>query len=159
VNARTIGTTSEVATRVETGYDVKKKQRLDELQTQQIGLIKEMEAIDLNIKTLTNIKKIQGLSDEKEKTLAVQTEAREKLNAQLTEISTELKELRDFLKNDPRVGKIAASDVVYPGTVVVVKDAMAELKTEVRAVTFIYKNGAIDRLKYEASSLDTTKQL
>jgi uncharacterized protein (DUF342 family) len=118
-----------------------------------------MEAIDLNIKTLTNIKKIQGLSDEKEKTLAAQTESREKLNAQLTEISTELKELRDFLKNDPRVGKIAASDVAYPGTVVVVKDAMAELKTEVRAVTFIYKNGAIDRLKYEATTLDTTKQM
>jgi uncharacterized protein (DUF342 family) len=159
VNARTIGTTSEVNTRVETGYDVKKKQRQDELQTQQIGLIKEMEAIDLNIKTLTNIKKIQGLSDEKEKTLATQTEAREKLNAQLTEISAELKELRDFLKNDPRVGKISASDVAYPGTVVVVKDAMAELKTEVKAVTFICKNGAIDRVKYEASSLDTTKQM
>jgi uncharacterized protein (DUF342 family) len=159
INSKTIGTTSEVNTRVETGYDVKKKQRQDELQTQQIGLIKEMEAIDLNLKTLTNIKKIQGLSDEKEKTLAIQTETREKLNDQLTEISAELKELRDFLKNDPRVGKIAASDVAYPGTVVVIKDAIAELKNEVAAVTFIYKDGAIDRVKYAASSLNTAKQI
>jgi uncharacterized protein (DUF342 family) len=159
VNSRTIGTTSEVLTKVETGYDIKKKLRLDELQAQQLGLIKELEAIDLNIKTLTTMKKVQGLSEDKEKTLAAQTETREKLSGQLTVISVELKELRDFLKNDPRVGKIAASDVAYPGTVVVVKDAMAELKTEVRAVTFIYKNGTIDRVKYEASTLNTTKQI
>jgi uncharacterized protein (DUF342 family) len=159
INSRTVGTTSEIATRVETGYDVKKKQRLDELQTQQLAWIKDLEALDLNIKTLTNIEKLQGLSDEKARTLAEQTDAREELNGNLTKIGQELKELRDFLKNDPRVGKIAVSEVAYPGTVVVIKDAVAELKTEVRAVTFIYKNNAIDRVKYEASSLDTTKQI
>jgi uncharacterized protein (DUF342 family) len=159
VNARTIGTTSEVPTRVETGYDIRKKQRMDELQAQQIALIKDLEALDLNIKTLTSIQKVQGLAEDKEKTLVEQTAKREEVNGQLAEIGAELKELREFLKNDPRTGRIAVSEVTYPGTTVVVKDAVAELKTEVKAVTFVCKNGAIDRLKYEASTLDTTKQV
>jgi uncharacterized protein (DUF342 family) len=143
---------------VETGFDIKKKLRLDELQAQQITMIKDLDAIDLNIKTLTNIKRVQGLPEDKKQTLAEQTAKREEVSGTLAAIGDELKELREFLKNDTREGKIAVSEVVYPGTVIVVKDAVAELKTEVRAVTFVCKNGAIDRLKYEASTLDVTKQ-
>jgi uncharacterized protein (DUF342 family) len=158
INARTIGTSSESPTRVETGYDIRKKQRVDALQDQQLAMIKTMEDLELNIRTLTNMQKSQGLSPEKEATMAEQMEQQEQLSGQLSAIGEELKQLREFLKSDNHLGVIAVSDVCYPGVTIVVKDATAELKTEVRGATFKYKDGAIDRVKYVPSTLDVTKQ-
>jgi uncharacterized protein (DUF342 family) len=144
INANTIGAAdSGTETIVEVGFDAKKKQRLNELIALQARKIKELDQLELNIQTFENLKKSQKmLPAEKQLIYNDLLVKKNALATELKNISQESKELNTFLNNSQVDGRISASAIVYPGVKVVVRDAKSDIKTEVRAVSFSFKNGS-----------------
>ncbi|MDR3284715.1 MAG: FapA family protein [Treponema sp.] len=156
INAKTIGAADAGAeTILEVGFDVTRKRRLNALLANQARLIKDLNALELNIQTFENLKKSQKvLAAEKQLIYNELLQKSSTITAELKSISVESKEISAFLNNSTVDGKVSASAIVYPGVKLVIRDAKTDIKTEVRAVTFRCKNGVIERGKYvDVSSL------
>ncbi len=141
-------------TLLEVGFDPKAKQRLKELQESSSSLSKQLEEIELNISTLENQKKIRrSLPKEKEESLKKMMTERDTLSSQVLEISKEIEEIEKRLRELKVVGKVNASNTVYAGSKIVVRDEKDEVKNDVKAVTFYYDQGFVRRGKYDASAV------
>ncbi|MDR3312654.1 MAG: FapA family protein [Spirochaetaceae bacterium] len=158
INAKTIGTSSELETLLEVGYDIAQKKRFDELSEKRLSLAKTLEGYELNITSLQKLKqKLRELPMEKETALAELMEKRDQITIELVQVNNDIKDVRMILEETKLNGVISVSDVVYPGTRMVIRDARQDLKTEVHAVTFFYKDGTIERGKYVPSQIETSK--
>jgi uncharacterized protein (DUF342 family) len=159
INAKTIGSTDGGSeTILEVGFDVKKKIRLDELQNLLAVRNKEMAVLDVNLKTFETIKKAQKvLPAEKQLAYTELMKKKNTLTAELKEITVESKEINALFESSPIFGKISASAVVYPGVKVVVRTARSDIKTEILAVTFFFRNGSVERGRYEGVSPEEAK--
>lgn len=141
-------------TLLEVGFDPKAKQRLKELQDMQSSLNKQLEDVELNISTLENQKKIRrSLPKEKEESLKKMSVDRDNINSQLEGINAEVEEIEKRLRELKVVGKVHASNTVYAGSKIFIRDEKDEVKTDVKAVTFYYDQGFVRRGKYDASEV------
>jgi uncharacterized protein (DUF342 family) len=161
INAKTIGAAdSGTETILETGYDVRKKMRLDELFEKQAANIKELNEIELNLKTVESLKNTQKTLPANKQILYDElTQKQNYVTGELRKIAAECKDITASLSATQIEGRVSASAVVYPGVKIAIRDAKTEVKTEVRAVTFYYRNGVINRGKYEELSLEDSKRM
>jgi uncharacterized protein (DUF342 family) len=158
INAKTVGTSSELETLLEVGYDIDQKQRFDTLSETRVTLVKSLEELELNVTALQKMKqKMRELPIEKETLLAELEEKKDQTTAELSQVNEDIKIVRIALEETKLSGTISVSDVIYPGSRLVIREARQDLKTEVHAVTFSYKDGAIDRGKYQPSALNVSK--
>ena len=151
--ARTIGSSGGSDTTLSVGIDPRAKKRLDELQEMQADLMKELENVELDITTLENQKKIRkSLSQEKEENLSKLIERKDKICSDSKEASKEIESLQQHLRDLKAAGKVKVEGTIYAGTKVYVRDALEEVTTDVKSLTFYYEGGFLKRGKYEPPS-------
>ncbi len=160
IRAKTIGNNAGASeTILSVGYDPKAKKRLDELTETQANLIKELNEIELDIQTLEQQKKIRKtLPPEKEESLANFMNRKQEIHHDVDEMSAEIQEIQDHLRELKVVGTVSASGAVYPGVKINIRDVREDIRNETKAVTFFYEDGFVRYGKYEqASSADEVK--
>ncbi len=151
INSKILGSVAGSETMLEVGFDPKSKERLAELDGTKKVLEKALEEVELNIKTLESIQKVQHrLPPEKAQYLVEQNEKRSEMLGQLEETTREIGQINSYLSSLTTIGKISASERVYPGVKVSIKNATLAVRTEFKFVTFFLQGGEVKVTKYEA---------
>ena len=154
INAMNIGSpTSGTETICEVGLDPKSKMQLETLHTKKAAMEKQFDEIQLNLQTLINIKKQRKtLPEEKEIQLGELMDKRQQIISDLENNLEETKKIQEFFAGIKTRGKISASAKVYPGVKIIIRDAMNDIRTEYKAVTFVLENNLVRVVKYEEPS-------
>ncbi len=151
INSKILGSVAGTETLLEVGYDPRSKERLVALEESKRAVEKSLEEVDLNIKTLENLLKVQKkLPPEKAQYLAEQNEKRSDLLKRLEEAVREIGAITAHLSSLTTIGKISASERVYPGVKLAIKNANLAVRTEFKFVTFFLQGGEVKVTKYEA---------
>jgi len=159
INAKTLGNpTSGTETVCEVGYDPKSKEEMDRLQMEKDNATKLLEDMKPNITTLTNLKKDKKtLPEDKETLLQDLMTKKNQLTTDLKKIDEELKKIQEYLNSLKARGRVSASQKIYPGVKIIIRDAKEEVHAEHKAATFILEAGIIRAIKYEEPD-DRTKK-
>jgi len=151
INSKILGSVAGTETLLEVGYDPRSKERLVALEEAKKPVEKMLEEVELNIKTLENLQKVQKkLPPEKAQYLTEQSEKRSELLRQLEEVTREIGSINAHLAALNTIGKISASERVYPGVKLTIKSATLPVRIEFKSVTFFLQGGDVKVTKYEA---------
>jgi len=159
INAKILGSpTSGTETVCEVGIDPKSKMQLETLVAKKTEMEKQLDEVQLNIQTLINIKKQRkSLPEEKEVFLGELMDKRQALTSDLFRNKEETTKIEEFLNTIKTRGRVSASAKVYPGVKIIIKDAINEVRTEYKAVTFILENNLVRVTKYEEPDEEVKK--
>jgi len=151
INAKILGSpVGGAETYLEVGYDPKSKEKMDRLQANALALRKQIEELDKNIATLSAIKKQKkALPEDKEAILQDNLARREELVEEVRGLVKEIEGLQAYLNGLKTKGRISASNRVYPGVKLVIKDISEPVKTEQKGITFYLENQMIRTTRYE----------
>ena len=128
---------------LEVGIDPRAKKRLEELQNMQSKATKEYENCDLDIQTLEQQKKLRKkLPQEKEEKLKSLKERCEQIGAELSEMTSEIEKIQAHLRELKAIGKVKCEDTIYSGVKIYVRDALDEVKMDVKRVTVYYDDSS-----------------
>jgi uncharacterized protein (DUF342 family) len=107
------------------------------------------------MQTLVNIKKQRkSLPEDKEAYLQTLDEKRVEILTDLGKIAEEIEGAQDRLGNLQARGRVSASSRVYPGVRIVIKDAIEDVRSEYRAVTFVLEDGLVKITRYEEPDME-----
>ncbi|MDR1908835.1 MAG: FapA family protein [Spirochaetaceae bacterium] len=161
IMAKAIGSPiSGTETICEVGYDLKAKLRFDQLSARSEELAEELEELEHNLQALINIKKQRkGLPDEKEQELRDMTQKRQAMIAETRALGYETAKLKEILDQNTVTGKISASDKVYSGVKIVIRDIREDVRNDFSAVSFSLENGLIRVNKYEEPGEELQRQI
>ncbi|MBN2439827.1 MAG: FapA family protein [Spirochaetales bacterium] len=160
INAKNLGSIAGTETVLEVGYDPSSKERLGSLDKKKTDIEKDLDEIELNIKTLLNLKKVQRkLSEEKQNYLTELSSKRDTIKTEVDLLNTEIDEIKAHLMSIKKQGKISASEKVFPGVKLYIRDAYLEVKNEFKFVTFIMENNNVRITKYEAIEEDFRRRI
>ncbi len=155
INAKTFGSVAGTETLLEVGFDPKRKERLSQLNQKKEEIGKQLEELERNIKTLENLKRVQKkLSEDKLKSLEEFGEIRSQAHEELEEVNKEAAEINNFLSSLEVKGKISASDRVYPGVKIFIKNENLIVRNEFKKVTFFLEGKEVRMTKYEPIEAD-----
>jgi uncharacterized protein (DUF342 family) len=99
---------------------------------------------------LTNLKKVQKkLPEEKEQYLVELTEKRKAIQLEIDEVNKEIEQIKMHLASIKSEGKVGASEKVFPGVKIFIKDANLDVRTEFKFVTFVLDQNNIKVTQYE----------
>jgi uncharacterized protein (DUF342 family) len=151
INAKTLGNpTSGTETVCEVGYDPKSKEELERLQMEKDNANKLLDEMKPNILTLTNLKQQKRtLPDDKETMLQDLITKREMLTTDLKKIDEGIKKIQEYLNSLKARGRVSASQKIYPGVKIIIRDVREEVHAEHKAASFILEGGLIRATKYE----------
>ena len=151
INAKILGSpTGSTETICEVGIDPKSKLQYETLTVKKAEVEKQLKDVQPNIQTLINIKKQRkSLPKDKESQLGELMDRRQLLTADLQKISDDLASVQEYLDALKARGRVSASVKVYPGVKIVIREAVTDVHTEYRAVTFILEGGLPRVTKYE----------
>ena len=151
INAKILGSpTSGTETICEVGIDPKSKMKQEVLAAKKVEMEKQLDDLQLNLQTLVNIKKQRkSLPEDKEVYMRELMEKRHQLITDIEMNSSEMEKINEYLNSIKVRGKVSASSKVYPGVKIYVRDALNDVRTEYKAVTFILENGLVRVTKYE----------
>jgi len=159
INSKILGSVAGTETLLEVGYDPRSKERLVTLEEARRGVEKQLEEVELNIKTLETLQKAQRkLPPEKAQYLAEQSEKRSQLLGQLDETAREISTVNSYLASLNTIGKISASERVFPGVKLAIKSATLPVRTEFKFVTFFLQGGEVKVTKYETFDEELMKR-
>jgi uncharacterized protein (DUF342 family) len=156
INAKVLGSsTAGTETLCEVGADPKTKELIARFTETKAGLEKQLEEIKLNMQTLITIKKQRkSLPEDKEEYLHVLDEKRVEILTDLGNTGEEIEKAQDRLGRLQAWGRVSASSRVYPGVRIMIKDAIEDVRSEYRAVTFILEDGLVKITRYEEPDLE-----
>jgi len=151
INAKILGSpTSGTETICEVGIDPKSKMKLDLLSAKKADMEKQLDDIQLNLQTLINIKRQRkSLPEDKEAYMRELMDKRQLLISDIEKNNEDMINVQDYLNSIRVRGRVSASSKVYPGVKIIIRDAINDVRTEYRAVTFILENGLVRVTKYE----------
>ncbi len=159
INSKILGSVAGTETLLEVGYDPRSKERLVALEEEKRSVEKALEEVDLNIKTLENLLRVQKkLPPEKAQYLTEQNEKRSELLGRLEASVREIGQINTHLSSLTTIGKISASERVYPGVKLAIKNANLAVRTEFKFVTFFLQSGEVKVTKYEAFDEDLMRR-
>jgi uncharacterized protein (DUF342 family) len=159
INAKILGSpTSGTETICEVGADPNAKLQLEGLIIKKAEMEKQLEDIQLNLQTLINIKKQRkSLPEDKELYMRELMDKRQLIASDLQKNADDIAKIQNFLNAIKIRGKVSASSKVYPGVKVIIKDAVSDVHTEYKAVTFILEGNLVRVIKYEEPDESATK--
>ncbi|MDR1566049.1 MAG: FapA family protein [Treponema sp.] len=159
INAKILGSpTSGTETICEVGIDPKSKVQLEELTEKKETMEKQLEDIQLNLQTLINIKRQRkSLPEDKEAYMRELMDKRQIITGDLQKVNEDMKRLQEFLNTIKVRGKVSASSKVYPGVKILIRDAINDVRTEYRAVTFIQEDNLVRVTRYEEPGEETKR--
>jgi uncharacterized protein (DUF342 family) len=159
INSKILGSVAGTETLLEVGYDPRSKERLVQLESARREAEKALEEVELNIKTLETLQKAQRkLPPEKAQYLTEQSEKRSQLLGQLDESTREIAAVNSYLASLTTIGKISASERVFPGVKLAIKNANLAVRTEFKFVTFFLQGGEVKVTKYETFDEELMKR-
>lgn len=160
IHAKTIGSNGGGSeTILEVGFDPRAKRHLEDLIEQQTKMVREIDELELDISTLENMKKVRkSIPHDKEESLKQFIIRRDELLNKNDDVTQEIQEIQQHLRELKVIGKISASGVVYAGVKLYVRDVKEEIRNDVKAVTFFYENGFVRHGKYEPPSAEDMKR-
>ncbi len=157
IHAKTLGSISGSETILEVGYDPKSVARITELEEKLQEYQAELDELALNLSTLENLKKVKKeLPEEKEQYYVELVEKRELVNEKKDVLENEKDEIESYLASLKTVGKVSASDKVYPGVIVIIKEVALKIRSDFKATTFILEKDKVKSTKYEKLEEDYT---
>ncbi len=150
IHAKVLGSVAGTETILEVGFDPKSKERLMELFKAKENLENELQEIELNINTITNLQRVQRkISEEKAKSLEDLNNKRAEMLSELEEINKEVNTINEYLASLKIMGKVSASDKVFPGVKIFIKNDHLVVRNEFKNVTFILQGKEVRMTKYE----------
>ena len=151
INAKILGSpTSGTETICEVGIDPKSKLQIEVLTGKKADMEKQLEEVQLNLQTLINIKKQRkSLPENKEANMRELMDRRQMLMADLEKNNEAAIKIQELLNGIKVRGRVSASAKVYPGVKIYIRDAINDVRTEYKAVTFILENNLVRVTKYE----------
>lgn len=142
---------------LEVGIDPRAKKRLEVLQKLQADDTSKYEKFDLDIQNLEQQKKRlkKNLSKEKEDKLKEMKDTCTQLMQEIEEVTEEIGKINDHLRELKAIGKVKAEDTIYAGVKIYVRDALDEVKMDVKNLTVFYDDESklSKRGPYEPPSL------
>lgn len=139
---------------LEVGFDPRLKHRLEELQNNQNALVKELEEIENNILSLENIKKQRRvLPPDKQKSLDACYARKDQIANETEEITGEMNQIQEKLREMKQIGKVKASGNVYSGVKIYIRDTLQEVRNDMKSLTFFMEGGFVRTTKYEAPDM------
>jgi uncharacterized protein (DUF342 family) len=159
INAKIIGSpTSGTETICEVGIDPQSKEQLEKLNAAKAEMEKQLDETQLNLQTLVNIKKQRkSLPPDKEAALEELTEKKNLLTADIQKTNEDAAKIHEFLTALKAKGRVSASDKVYPGVKIFIRDIQENVRTEYKAVTFQLADGLIRVGPYEEPDEEATR--
>jgi len=159
INAKTLGSVAGTETILEVGIDPMRRERLSQCTSRREAIMRELEEVERNINTLENLKKVlRNLPEEKLKSLQECNDKRSTLLQELEEINKEIGELNAYLATLKLNGKVSASDRVYPGVKIFVKNESLVVRNEFKKVTFYLVGKEVRMTKYEPIAEELAKR-
>ncbi|GHU70292.1 polymerase [Spirochaetia bacterium] len=159
INVKSLGSpTSGTETICEVGYNPKNKDELTRFTRNKETASTELTEVQRNLQTLINIKKQRGsLPEDKEISMQELMEKRQTLMEDVTKAGEGMKRMQEALDTITVRGRVSASDRVFPGVRVVIREARDDVRNEYKAVTFVLEEGLIRVIKYEEVEGDIKK--
>ncbi|MCL2232502.1 MAG: FapA family protein [Treponema sp.] len=159
INAKSLGSpTGSTETICEVGIDPKSKLQLESLAEKKAAMEKQLEDLQLNLQTLISIKKQRkSLPKDKEDQMGELMDKRQLLVTDLKKNAEETARVQEYYNSIKTRGRVSASVKVYPGVKVYIREALNNVITEYKAVTFILENGLIRVTKYEEPDDEATR--
>lgn len=150
IHAKVLGSVAGTETILEVGFDPKSKERLMELHKAKEEIEKELQEVELNINTITNLQKVQRkISEEKAKNLEDLNNKRAEMLSELEEISKETNTINEYLAGLKLKGKISSSGKIFQGVKIFIKNEHLIVRNEFKKVTFILQGKEVRMTKYE----------
>jgi len=150
IHAKTLGSVAGTETILEVGIDPKSKEKLSQAFRRKEELEKSLEELVRNISTLENLKKVQReFPEDKQKNLSELNDKRSEILRELEEIGGVINEINTYLQSIKVSGKVSASDRVFPGVKIFIKNENLIVRNEFKNVTFSLEDKEIRMVKYE----------
>jgi len=150
IHAKTLGSVAGTETILEVGIAPKRKEKLSQALKRKEELEKSLEELVRNISTLENLKKVQReFPEDKQKSLSGLNDKRSEILRELEEIGGVINEINTYLQSIKVSGKVSASDRVFPGVKILIKNESLVVRNEFKNVTFSLENKEIRMIKYE----------
>lgn len=150
IHAKTLGSVAGTETCLEVGIDPKRKETLAQALARKSLLEKQLEELVRNINTLEALKRVQrNFPEDKQKNLRELGENRSKLLQELEAAGKVIGEINAHLQSLKAAGKVSASDKVYPGVKIFIKNESLVVRSEFRGVTFCLEGKEVRVTKYE----------
>jgi uncharacterized protein (DUF342 family) len=150
IHAKTLGSVAGTETILEVGIDPKRKEKLSQALKRKDELETSLEELVRNISTLENLKKVQReFPEEKQKNLSELNDKRSEILHDLEETGGVINEINTYLQSIKINGKVSASDRVFPGVKIFIKNENLIVRNEFKNVTFSLENKEIRMIKYE----------
>ncbi len=150
IHAKTLGSVAGSETILEVGFDPKSKERLYELNTRMEEIEEELDKIMQDMATIKKLKAKSSKKLPKEKLAYLKeiTEKKTKLEQEKAEKQDEIEELQQYLSSLKVKGRISASERVFSGVKLSIKEATLEVRNEYKSVTFVNEKDDIKVTKY-----------
>lgn len=144
--AKNIGSSVGTETIVKAGTDPKAKLRIEELRNTALELHNEQIDINHNYMYLLNQLKEdkEKISAEKISQMKELKKRKKDIERNLADIDKEIATLVQKVKDAATLGKISASNVIFPGVFVTIKDVDFPVKNEFTATSFYLKDSYIE---------------
>jgi uncharacterized protein (DUF342 family) len=154
INAKSIGSPGGGSETVcEVGFDPQRKAQMEKLIADNEAAQTELEQIKLNLQTIINMKKQRkSLPEDKEMQLNELMDRRDELTSSLKQYKEERQEIQNYLDSLKTLGRVSASERVYPGVRVIIREVEYPVKDEYRSVSFILRDNLVQASRYEEVS-------
>ena len=151
INAKVIGSAVYTETKIEVGFDPESKEKLMKLEEKKLELENNLNRIIPNITTLQKQKISQKdtFSEKREKMLNQLFVAQKHIEPKLESLYYEIEELKTYLNQLLKGGKLSALEKIYPGTEINIRNVILKLKTEHAKTTFVLESGEIKPYPYQ----------
>jgi uncharacterized protein (DUF342 family) len=160
ISAKILGSpVSGTETILEVGFDPKSKSELEHFGKVRSSSRKELGEIRRNLRTLINIKREKkSLPEDKEADMQDLIDRRDVLMKDYKKAEEKIAQIQQRLENLKVRGRISASSKVYPGVKILIRDAMLDVRTEYKTVTFVLEDELVQVGPYEESEVDLKQE-
>ena len=160
INAKSLGSVAGTETILEVGLDPRRKEKLSAALSRKVVLEKSLEEMERNLRTLENLKKaMPKMPEDKAKDLEELAEARFKQLTELEGLNATIGEINAYLAQLKVIGKVSASDRVFPGTKIGIRNETLTVRTEFRKVTFCLEGKEVRVTRYEPLAQELVRGL
>jgi uncharacterized protein (DUF342 family) len=150
IHAKALGSVAGTETILEVGLDPGRKEQLSVALARRGELEKQLEELERNLRTLENLKKVlPALPADKAKDLAELADARSKALMELETVNASVREIDVHLAGLKLAGKVSASDRVFPGVKIFIRNESLTIRNEFRKVTFCLEGKEVRVTRYE----------
>jgi uncharacterized protein (DUF342 family) len=160
IHAKILGSVAGTETILEVGLDPVRKEQLSVALSRKASMERQLEELELNLRTLENLKKVlHKLPEDKAKDLEELAAARSKTLGELESVNQVITTINAHLAQLKVAGRVSASDRVFPGVKIFIRNESLPVRNEFRKVTFSLEDKEVRVTRYEPLDQDYTRKL